>query len=496
MENQSYDVIVVGAGNAALCAALAAREQNARVIILERAPQEHRGGNSAYTGGGYRMVYHGAEDIKKFVPDISEAELANCDFGEYTAENFYDDLGRITEYRIDPDLAEVLVNKSTDTVQWIRQQGVRFVIKYGVNSYKHEGRFKFFGGSPIVAVGGGRGIIEGEFRAAEKKGISVRYNARALSLVYKRPNVEGVRAVIDGVEQDIRARTVILACGGFEANREWRTRYLGPGWDLAKVRGTRYNTGDGIRMALDVGAQPYGNWSGAHACEWDLNAPEYGDIEIGNGFSKHSYNLGIVINANGMRFIDEGADLRNDTYAKYGRIILGQPGQFAWQIFDSKMVDQLDRSYRIKKMTKVTGNTIEELVGKLEGVNKEAALNTIKEYNNAVMREVPFNPGIKDGRGTRGIVVPKSNWALAIDAPPFEAYAVTCGITFTFGGLKINPRAEVLDEQDKPIIGLYAAGELVGGIFYFNYPGSAGLMNGAVFGRIAGASAARYALGQ
>jgi tricarballylate dehydrogenase len=345
----------------------------------------------------------------------------------------------------------------------------------------------------IEARGGGRGLVDAEFKAAEKQGVAVRYNARAISLLHGRDGVEGVRIVSERVEEEIRSRAVVLACGGFEANREWRARYLGRGWDLAKVRGTRYNTGDGINMALKIGAQPYGHWTGAHACDWDLNAPEYGDLSVGDAYSKHSYPSGIVINANGVRFLDEGADIRNYTYAKYGRIILEQPGQLCWQIFDSKVLHLLRNSYRIKQVTKVTGNTLEELVGKIEGINREQTLRTIREFNASVMTGVPFDPNVKDGRGTTGLAVPKSNWALAIDTPPYEAYGVTCGITFTFGGVKITTRGEVVDTGEQPIPGLYAAGELVGGIFYSNYPGGAGLTNGAVFGRLAGEHAGRYA---
>src|SRR3954470_17937026 len=282
-----------------MCAALSAREGGARVLVLERAPQDKRGGNSAYTGGGFRMVHNGAEDIKKVVPDLTDDEIARSDFGEYTAEQYLDDLSRITQYYIDPDLAETIVKESTGTVHWMRERGIRFMPNYGRQAYNVNGRFKFFGGVVIFANGGGTGLMELHYKAAEKHGIEVRYETRATNLLHGANGVEGVRAIARGVSEDIRGGAVVLACGGFEANREMRTRYLGPGWDLAKVRGTRYNTGDGIRMALDIGAQPYGNWSGAHATEWDLNAPEYGDIEVGNGFSKHSYNLGIVINANG-----------------------------------------------------------------------------------------------------------------------------------------------------------------------------------------------------
>jgi tricarballylate dehydrogenase len=246
-------------------------------------------------------------------------------------------------------------------------------------------------------------------------------------------------------------------------------------------------------MALEVGAMPYGNWSGCHAVGWDRNAPEFGDLSVGDGFQKHSYPFGIMVNTRGRRFVDEGADFRNYTYAKYGRAILEQPGQFAWQIFDRQVAHLLRDEYRIKRMTKVSGESLPELAGKLEDVDPQGFLDEVCVYNAAVRTDVPFNPNIKDGRCTSGLVLNKSNWANRLDTPPFEAYAVTCGITFTFGGLKIDDHANVINTDGLPIRGLYAAGELVGGLFYFNYPGGTGLMSGSVFGKIAGTSAARFA---
>ncbi len=292
----------------------------------------------------------------------------------------------------------------------------------------------------------------------------------------------------------MKAKSVVLASGGFEANPEMRARYLGPGWELAKVRGTRFNVGDGIQMALDIGAAAYGNWSGCHATGWDRYAPEFGDVNVGDQFQKHSYIFGLLINADGKRFVDEGLDFHSFTYAKYGGEVLKQPGQFAWQVFDAKVTKLLRSEYRIKFMTKVSANTLEELAPKLEGVNAEGFLKTVREYNAAVMKDVPFNHVIKDGKGTVGIEPPKSNWAQALDTPPFDAYATTCGITFTFGGLRIvKDSGQVLDSNQQPIPGLYCAGEMVGGLFYFNYPSGTGLVSGAVFGRIAGAGAAKAA---
>ncbi len=493
MPELETDVVVAGAGNAAFCAALTAREQGAEVLVLERAPEEERGGNSTFTAGAIRFAYNGVQDLKKLAPDLSDEEIENTDFGAYTEDQFFDDMARLTEYRADPDLVELLVRRSFETVRWMRAKGVRFVPMYGRQAFKVDGRFRFWGGLAIEASGGGPGLVEALFKAAEREGISVLYRSRAVSLLHDDDGVHGVRVKRQGKTVDVRAKAVVLATGGFEANAEWRTRYLGPGWDLAKVRGTRFNTGDGIRMALEIGASPSGNWSGCHAVGWDLNAPEFGDLAVGDAFQKHSYPFGIMVNAKGERFLDEGAEFRNYTYAKYGRVILEQPGRFAWQVFDRKVTHLLRDEYRIRQVTRVRAESLEELAGKLEGVDARGFLKTVKEFNAAVKTDVPFNPNVKDGRGTVGLEVPKSNWANTIDAPPFEAYGVTCGITFTFGGLRINTDAQVMDADGDPIPGLYAAGELVGGVFYFNYPGGTGLMSGAVFGRIAGASAAKAA---
>jgi tricarballylate dehydrogenase len=491
MVETAADVIVVGGGNAAFCAALAAQEQGASVLMLEAAPEDESGGNSRFTAGSVRVVYNGVDDIKALVPDLTEQEVATTDFGTYTQEQFFDDMARVTQNRADPDLVELLVTRSFDTFCWMRDKGIRFIPIYGRQAFKIEGKFKFWGGLTVEAVGGGPGLIKMLTDAATKRGIEIRYQTRALSLLYDGVRVGGVRVRHDGVESDLHSQSVVLACGGFESNSEWRTRYLGPGWDLAKVRGTRFNTGDGIRMAMDIGASPCGNWSGCHAVQWEMNAPEFGDLAVGDQFQKHSYPFAVLVNATGKRFVDEGADFRNYTYAKYGRVVLEQPGQFAWQIFDRKVKHLQRDEYKIRQITKVVADTIEEFAHKLEGVNAEQFLKTIAEYNKAVRADIPFNPNVKDGRHTEGLAVNKSNWANTIDQPPFEGYAVTCGLTFTFGGVRITTDGEVLNTDYQPIRGLYAAGELVGGLFYFNYPGGSGLTSGAVFGRIAGTTAAR-----
>ncbi len=492
-ERLETDVVVVGAGNAAASAALSAHEQGARALVIEAAPEDQRGGNSTYTGGMFRVVYHGVDDVRQLIPDLTDAELANCELDTYTEEQYFDDMGRLTQYRADPDLTEVLVRQSFDTARWMQTKGVRFQLAYGVHGFKHNNRFKFWGGGAVQVWGGGAELVKAWHKRLERDSIPVLYETPALSLLQDDGGVKGVRVRHQGKTTDIVSKAVVLACGGFESNAEMRTRYLGPGWDLAKVRGTKYNTGRGITMALEIGAMPTGHWSGCHATEWDMNAPPFGDLAVGDSFQKHQYPFCIYINARGERFVDEGADFHTFTYAKYGGEVLKQPGQFAWQVFDQKVTHLLREDYRIKRVTKVQADTFEELAAKLEGVDGRKFLETVKAFNAAPRPDVPFDPNIRDGLCTRGLAINKSNWALPLDKPPYHAYGVSCGITFTFGGLMINTRSEVQDTAEHPIPGLYAAGELVGGLYYHNYGSGSGLVSGAVFGRIAGREAAAFA---
>lgn len=493
-ENSNYDVIVVGGGNAALCAALSASEAGASVIVLERAPEEERGGNTAYTDGLMRVVYEGADDIRELSHDLTDEEMAVSDFGAYTESDFYDDMARITQLRTDPDLCELLVTRSKETLLWMRDQGVRFMPNFGRQAYRVNGRFKFWGGATIAVTAGGPGLVDALYLAAHKRDIKVVYEARVQQLIHGDDGVKGVVVKIDGKTQNLEAASVILACGGFEANAEWRSKYLGPGWDLAKVRGSRYNTGDGLSMAMDAGAQPFGHWSGCHAVSWERYASDFGDLNLTPQYQRHSYPVGIMVNVEGKRFVDEGADFRNYTYAKYGQSVLKQTGQVAWQIYDSKVRHLLRDEYDTRTVTKVIANTLEELADKIEEIDKKQFLDTLTEFNASVNEDAPFDPNIKDGRSAHSGDVVRSNWANKIDTGPFEAYAVTCGVTFTFGGVRITTDGNVVDTDNRVIPGLYAAGEMVGGIFYFNYPGASGLTSGAVFGRLAGASAAKAAI--
>ncbi|MCE2949798.1 MAG: FAD-dependent tricarballylate dehydrogenase TcuA [bacterium] len=491
---ESVDVVVVGTGNAASCAALAAREAGASVVMLDACGEEDRGGNTAYAGGQMRTVFHGANDITKVVADLTEAELATTDFGTYTAADFFDDMARVTGYRCHPELTEHVIDHSLETLVWLRGKGVRFEAAFGRQSSKVDGRMQFWGNLPCIVWGGGAGLIDALHARAAKDGVRTYYRTPAIALQREGSRVTGVTVMQGGVKKSVRAKAVVLACGGFEANAEMRSRYLGPNWDLAKVRGTRFNTGAGLRMALDIGARAYGHWSCAHSSFWELNAPEYGDPVVKGAYQKHSYPFGVVVNARGERFVDEGADFQTVTYARYGREVLAQPGLFAWQVFDQRAIPLLRETYRIRQVTKVQGATLAELASKMEGVDAAAFLETMDAYNRAAPDdESPLVASIKDGLSTKGLALPKSNWARRIDKAPFEAYAVTAGITFTFGGLKINTRAEVEDDAGDPIPGLYTAGEMVGGLFYGNYPSGTGLTCGAVFGRTAGSGAAAFA---
>ena len=485
-------VIVVGAGNAALCAALSAREHGAEVTVLEKAPEGERGGNTYFTGGGFRFPYQGMDDILRIIPDLSKAEIERVDVGTYPAAQFRDDLARVTDGLIDDGMASALVREAAPTIEWLHGQGVTFTLMTGRQANEVDGKLVFYGGLTVEAVGAGKGLSDQEFEAARRGGVNVRYGAKVVNLLRDGRRICGVELWTEDEVEELNADAVVLAAGGFEANIEMRTRYLGPGWDMAKVRGSRFNTGDAIQAAIDVGAQPFGNWSGAHAVAWDLNAPPTGNRIVADLYQKHSYPYGLIVNVNGERFVDEGADIRNYTYAKYGRAILSQPERAAFQLFDQRTAHLLRDEYRVRQVTMAQADTIEALAESL-GVDSGGLQRTVDEYNRSCPEHGidDFNPSTLDGVGTRGINPPKSNWALPFDSPPYLGYAVTCGITFTFGGLKIDPRSgQVLDTEGRPMTGLYAAGELVGGLFYNNYAGGSGLMAGSVFGRIAGRSAA------
>jgi tricarballylate dehydrogenase len=320
-------------------------------------------------------------------------------------------------------------------------------------------------------------------------GIEIRYETGGVRLTQAESGrVTGIVARGPEGFATFNAKAVVLACGGFETNPEWRLRYLGAPWDHAKVRGSNFNYGDGLKMALDIGAMPWGHWSGCHATPIVATAADYGVQNLTDKTNRLSYHYGVMLNVEGKRWVDEGADLNSFTYAKYGGLILKQPRSLVYQIFDSKVVNFLEPRYATTEPFK--SDTLEGLVKQLD-LDREQAMKTLEEYNRAAGHGGPFNPAVLDGVHTEGIEPRKTNWALKLDKPPYLSWPVTGGITFTFGGLKVTKDAQVVATDWKPIAGLYTCGEMVGGLFHYNYPLGTGLMSGAVFGRIAGRSAAR-----
>ena len=488
-----YDVVIVGSGNAGFSAAHAAREQTESVLLLEKASPAWVGGNSYFTAGAFRTTFNSLEELLPILDEVDEEDLKRTKLPPYTVEHFRRDMQRITKGRCDPELTTVLVENASDTIRWLHERGLRFRLMYDRQSFDVDGEFHFWGGLALGTIGGGKGLIEQHLKAAASANIEIRYESPVIGFLQDENGaIKGVTCKTSEGIAHIEARAIVLAAGGFEANARLRAAYLGPGWDLAKVRGTPYNTGEVLHAAIAAGAQSYGHWSGCHAVAWDAAASAWGNRDLTNLLTKQSYPLGVVINADAKRFIDEGEDFRNYTYAKYGGEIMKQRDAIAYQLFDARTEPLLRQDeYTAPGVSRCEAATIRELATKI-GVVPEMLEETINEFN-ASIKDVPFNPAIKDGKSTVGITPRKSNWAQALDTPPYYAFAITCGITFTFGGVRIDTESRVLDWSGTPIPGLYAAGELVGGLFYYNYPGGSGLMVGSVFGRVAGQSAASWA---
>ena len=487
MAGTIYDVIVVGAGNAGLTAALAARQQDARVLLLDKCPKSARGGNTRFSGGGFRFTYNSLDDMRPMLPELTDDEAVKMDVGTYTNAEFFEDVMQVTEYAADKKLTHILVDQSYPTARWLMEMNVKWILATSTHAIKTGGKIKFPSGRVVSVNDGGLGLIEMLFPTAENRGVEILYEARANGLIVDvKGKVGGVRVQAREETMDFHGRAVILAAGGFEANPEMRARYLGPGWDLVKVRGSRYNSGEVLNFALAFGAQPIGHWSGCHAVLVDAEAP---DVECAYEH-RYSYPYGIMVDINGKRFVDEGEDFFSYTYAKCGREVLRLPWRTAYQIFDSKTRPLLRSEYN--RGFHVSADSIEALAKKLPGLDSENVVRTVNEFNAAV-NDAPFDPSKHDGKCTRGISPAKSNWAQRLDTPPFYAFPVTCGITFTFGGVGITEKCEVKDTSGNVISGLFAAGEITGGSFFNNYPGGSGLMKGAVFGRLAGTHAAEFA---
>ena len=484
-------VIVVGSGNAAMSAGIAALEKGADVLMLEKAAEDLAGGNTKYTAGAMRFAYDTSEELYPLLSNKQDPRLPNTDFGSYTKEKFSNDLLGFNDGRDLSPEQQKLVSDSYDAVKWLAGHDVTYEPIYTRQSFEKDGKYIFWGGLTLAANNEGVGLYDMELAAFKKLGGKIRFNAGVTDLVTDDGKVTGVMVG----DEKLHSEAVILACGGFESSDALRASEMGPDWSVAKVRGTPHNTGDGLNMAFKLGAIKYGKFDGCHATPMDLHMKDFGNLDIPpklrKNYRKICYFLGVMLNANGERFVDEGINFRNYTYAQFGRAVLEQPGHFAWQIFDAKVFDLLYDEYRFEDASFVEANSIDQLLSKLEGVDQDKAAATLQAYNDAVDETTAFDPTILDGKSTHGLTLNKTNWAQKFDTPPYRAFPVTGGITFTYGGVKVDGLGRVVTESGSPIEGLHACGEMVGGVFYGGYPGGSGLTSGTVFGRQAGYGAAQ-----
>ena len=486
--NETADVIVVGCGSAAFAAAIATKELGAdRVLMLEKAPEDEFGGNPRWSHSGFRWVQSGADEVREFLPDLSDEEFAKAIIKPYRPEDMKGHLTRATRGRMNPDLLNLIVDNSNAGIHWLRDVGLKWQLDLKLQV---DGMYHFEPGYTIHPQGGGLGQLEQLRAIALGMGIEIRYDSKVSALLGHSRKIEGVSVVDPNGLYDVTAPTVILCSGGFQANPEMRARYLPPNADLMKVRGSRHNTGEVLQMALAMGAAPSGQWSLGHSSLVSADGPAYS--LIGKQYSRYSYTWGISVNTSGRRYCDEGENLRMMTYAKMGWKALGEPDGMAWQVFDSKVNNHeggtlLRSGYRAGGES-YEAETIAELAD-LIGVPAAVLEHTVKEFNTSIEHDAAdFDPTGLDGRSTTGLMPPKSNWAVAIDTPPYLAYPVTAGVTFTFGGLHVNTDAQVLNVTGDPIEGLYASGDIMG-IFYNGYVGSTGQTRNVVFSRQAAAHA-------
>jgi tricarballylate dehydrogenase len=481
MPVEETDVVVVGGGNAGFSAAHAAAERGRRVLLLEKGEPDQAGGNSYYTAGAFRIAHSGFAEIADLL-DLDDRH-ARTVLPPYPAGEFAADMAKVTGGRNDEVLTGALIADSQDVLRWLHGKGLRFRLMYERQAYPDaRGRQVFWGGLTIGSTGGGKALVEQHTNAARAEGVEIRYATGVTDLIVEDGRIVGV--IWPGGA--VRAESVVLAAGGFEANPELRAAHLGEGWRRAKVRGTPLNTGDLLVAALAAGAARHGDWTTCHSVAWDAwYADNESNRALTNRLTRGGYPLGIVVNTKGERFLDEGRDFRNYTYAEYGARILEQPGGIAFQVFDAETRPMLRaEEYDMPGASVVVAETLGELAAKA-GMNAAALETTVAAFNESVDRSSPLDIAVRDGRAATA-TPPKSNWAIALERPPFYAFPVTCGITFTFGGLRADVHGRVLDNSGRVLPGLFVCGEMLGGLFSGNYPGGTGLTSGAVFGRRAG----------
>ncbi len=460
--SRKFDVLVIGGGNAALCAAISARRAGASVLVLEGAPKFYRGGNTRHTRN-MRCSHDAATEILT---------------GPYTEQEFWDDLLRITGGQTDEELARFMIRESKDILNWVVEQGVRWQPSLG--GTLSLGRTNSF------FLGGGRAMLNALYLTAEKLGVEIRYDAEVTDLQIEDGMFLAARLKqpVDGASE-IRASALVAAAGGFEANIEWLKEYWGEAADNFLIRGTPYNRGSILKMLLAKGVQEIGDPTQCHAVAIDARAPKFD----GGIITRHdSVVFGIVVNKHAERFYDEGEDIWPKRYAIWGRLVAAQPDQIAYIVFDASV----RHSFMPTLFPPIEGATIAELAAKLT-LDAAALEKTIAGFNAAV-RPGTFDHTILDDCRTEGLTPPKTHWARKIETAPYYAYPVRPGITFTYLGTRVNREARMLMKDGKPSANMFAAGEIMAGnVLGKGYAAGIGMTIGSVFGRVAGREAARNA---
>jgi tricarballylate dehydrogenase len=454
-ENPVYDVLVIGGGNAALCAALSASECGARVLVVEAAPPDFRGGNSRHTRN------------------------LRCMTDSYDEEEYWTDLLRVTGGQTDERLARIAIRSTPEAMVWMKRHGARFQPALG--GTLHLGRTNAF------FLGGGKALMNAYYQAACGRGIQILYNAEVTAVEIRGGKFESARALVDGVPTELRAKAVVFASGGFEANIAWLKEAWGEAAENFLIRGTPFNTGRVLKLLLDAGTGQVGDPKQCHAVAIDARAPKF---DGGIVTRLDCLPLGIVVNREGVRFYDEGEDLWPKRYAIWGRLVAEQPGQIAWSIIDSKVTGRFIPSV----FPAIKANSVRELAVEL-GLPADQVEGTVQRFNESV-RAGKFDHNVLDDCRTEGLTPPKSHWAQAIDTPPFLAYPLRPGITFTYLSVKVNESARMVMQDGKLSPNMFAAGELMAGnILGKGYLAGFGMTIGTVFGRIAGREAAGVANG-
>jgi tricarballylate dehydrogenase len=455
---QSVDVLVIGGGNAGMCAALAARRGGADVLVVETAPEHFRAGNSRHT----RDVRYMHNRVNRYVT------------GLYPEEEFWDDLLRVTGGETTEHLARLTIRASEDLDEWMADHGVKW--QKPLRGTLHLARTNLF------MLGGGRAMMNGYYETARKLGIRVLYDTAAKDLAIEDGVFESATLSVGGEVREVRAKAVVVASGGFEANVEWLKRYWGDAADNYIIRGTPYNTGEMLAVLLERGAKPIGDPKQFHAVAVDARAPKF---DGGIVTRLDSVPFGIVVNREGQRFYDEGEDFWPKRYAIWGGLIARQPDQIAFSIVDATVIDKFMPSV----FPPIEAPSIESLAKQLD-LDPTAVAATVERFNRST-RPRTFDPAELDDCRTEGLEPPKSHWAMPIETPPFYGYPLRPGITFTYMGVTVDERACVIMQDGHPSKNVFAAGEVMAGnILGRGYLAGFGLTIGAVFGRIAGKEAA------